>query len=244
MTDVTSAPNPKTGQMNSVPLAANVAPVIAPPSPGQNLDPASFAVNVAGVMEAITQPLFSYQAYPAAGPTAPLVFFQSQPSGSISQEDTNMQLAGQLPAPQKFLIHGIGIDFLSGNNAARFGAESANGNLNDFYAVMKRGLFTLTIGSKNYLQFTTMLFAPPRAHIGGMAAASDQTTPASALQTMVQIGYSEGDVFKPRPLLLEASQNFQATISYPGGASPAVPSADAAARIGVIFYGTLYRPAQ
>lgn len=243
MSDTATAMNPKTGQANSVPLPANVAPVVAPPSPGDMLDPAKFAVNVAGVMEAITQPLFSYQAYPAGGSAAPLSFFQSQPVGAITQEDTNMQLAGQLPAPQKFLIQGIGVDFLSGNTASRFGAQSANGNLNDFWAVMKRGLFTLTIGSKNYLQFTTMLFAPPRSHIGGNAAVSDETTPGAAMQSMVQIGYTEGDVFKPRPLLLEASQNFQATISYPGGAV-AIPSADAAARIGVIFYGTLYRPAQ
>ena len=241
MTDAITVQNPKTGAANSVPVPANVAPVV-PPSMDM-MDPSKFAVNVAGMMEAITQPLYSYQSYPSAGSASPLVFFQSQPVGTITAEDTNMQLAGQLPAPQKFLIQGIGVDYLSGLTAARFGAESANGMLNDFYQVMKRGLFTLTIGSKNYLNFTTMLFAPPRAHIGGMAAVADATTAGANLQSMVQIGYTEGDVFKPRPILIEASQNFQCSISYPGGAQ-AIPSADAAARIGVILYGTLYRPVQ
>lgn len=241
MADTKAVNNPHTGQTDQVPVPANVAPVMAP---GQDmLNPASYAVNVANVMEAITQPLFSYQAYPAAGSANPLQFFQSQPIGAITAEDTNMQLAGQLPAPQKFLIQGIGVDFISGNAVAKFGAEVANGNLNDFYAVMKRGLLTLTIGSKNYFVATSLLQLPVRAHIGGVAAVADQTTPAAALQTMIQAGYAEGDVFKPRPMLIEASQNFSVTISYPGGAV-AIPSGDAAARIGIWLYGTLYRPAQ
>jgi hypothetical protein len=240
MTDTVTVQNPK-GGTNTIPVPANCAAVV-PPSQDM-LDPAKFAVNVAGVMEAITQPLYSYQAYPAAGSANPLTFFQSQPVGTITAEDTNMQLAGQLPAPQKFLIQGIGVDFISGNAVAKFGAEVANGNLNDFYAVMKRGLLTLTIGSKNYLQMTSLLQLPPRSHINGGAAVADATTAAAALQTMIQFGFSDGDTFKPRPLLIEASQNFQVSIAYPGGAV-AIPSADAAARIGVILYGTLYRPAQ
>jgi hypothetical protein len=72
---------------------------------------------------------------------------------------------------------------------------------------------------------------------------ADATTPAAALQTMVQVGYADGPVFNPRPLLIPPSQNFSVTISFPAGAV-AIPSADAAARIGVQLYGTLYRPAQ
>lgn len=229
------------GGTQQVPIPANVGPV-CPPS-NDMMDPSKFAVNVAGMMEAITQPLFSYQAYPAAGTANPLQFFQSQPIGTITAEDTNMQLAGQLPAPQKFLIQGIGVDYLPGIAASRFGADSANGQLNDFYAIMRRGLLTLAIGSKNYLTFSTMLGLPVRSHIGGVAAVASQTTPAAALQTYVSVGYSDGDTFKPRPILIEASQNFSVTIAYPGGAV-AIPSADAAARIGVWLYGTLYRPVQ
>jgi len=221
---------------------ANCAPV-ASPSLDMMLDPAKFAVNVAGMMEAITQPLFSYQAYPAVGTAGSLTFFQQQPTGTVTEEDTNMQLAGQLPAPQKFLIQGISVDYISGNAVAKHGAQVANGNLNDYYAVMKRGLLKLQIGSKNYLTQTSMLQLPQRSHIGGVAAVADATTAAAALQTMIQAGWSEGEVFRPRPLLIEASQNFDVKIFYPGGAV-AIPSADAAARIGVTLWGTLYRPVQ
>jgi len=236
MVDKINAPD---GQPVAVP--ANVAPVWVP-TPDM-LNPDSYRVNVNGVMEAITQPLYSYQSYPAAGSANPFVFFQSQPIGTITAEDTNMQLAGQLPAPQSFLVQGVGIDLLGGSAAARVGATSANGLLNDFWAVMRRGVFVLTIGSKDYLQSGPLMQLPVRSHVNGVAAVADATTPAATLQTMIQVGYSDGPVFNPRPLLIPPSQNFKATISFPAGAV-ALPSADANCRIGVQLYGTLYRPAQ
>lgn len=240
MADVPTPTVPTTAGPVSVP--ANVGKVMAPAG-DMMADPAAYAVNVAGMMEAITQPLFSYQAYAAGGPTAPLQFFQQAVGGTVTVEDTNMQLAAQLPKPQKFLVQGIGVDFISGNAVAKFGAEVANGNLNDFYAVMKRGLLTLKIGSKEYFTLTSLLQLPVRAHIGGVAAVSDATTAGANLQTMIQAGWAEGDTFRPRPLLIEAGQNFGVTIEW-GAASPAIPSADAGARIGVVLYGTLYRSVQ
>lgn len=238
MTDAITVTTPK-GGTQQVPVPANVGTVCPPSS--DMLDPSRYAVNVEGMMEAITQPLYSYQSYPAAGSANPLQFFVTTAVGATTIEDTNMQLAGQLPAPQKFLVQGVGVDFISGNAVAKFGAETANGNLNDFYAVMKRGVLTFNIGSKIYQTFSTMIQLPVRAHIDGVAATADATT--ASLQTMVQAGWSCGEVFKPRPLLIEASQNFSVTISYPGGAV-AIPSGDTGARIGVWLYGTLYRPAQ
>lgn len=238
MTQVMKVQTPNGVQ--SVPVAANCVSVCPPQK--DMLTPGRFSVNTLEQMEAITQPLYNYQAYPAAG-VQNLVFFQNPVSGAVSPEDTNMQLAAQLPAPQKFLIQGIAVDYLSGTSASRFGAQSANGQLNDAFAILRRGLFTLTIGSKSYLQVSTLMALPPRAHIDGVAAVADATTAGANLQSMVQVGYSEGDVFKPTPLLLEAGQNFNVTLSWPGGVV-AIPSADAAARIGVWLYGTLYRPPQ
>src|ERR1700733_14719466 len=126
MADGSQVPNmivqagPGAGQQ--VPIPANVGAVAAPTT--DMLDPDSYAVNVFGVMEAITQPLYSYVSYPAAGSVQPLQFFNFVPGGAVTQEDTNMQLAAQLPAPQSFLIQGIGIDYLPGTASARFGAQS------------------------------------------------------------------------------------------------------------------------
>lgn len=229
------------GGQQSIPIPANCGPVYAPTT--DMMDPTKFAVNVQGMSEAVTQPLFSYQSYPAAGSATPLQFFQNTPVGTVTQEDTNMQLAGQLPAPQSFLIQGIGVDYLWGTASVRFGAQSANSALNDFYAIAKRGFLSLQIGSKVYLSMTSLLSLPVRSHVNGVFGAADATTAGAALQTLGSVGFADGPTFAMRPLLIPTSQNFQVTIAYPAGAA-AIPSADAAARIGVWLYGTLYRPAQ
>lgn len=224
-----------------IPVAANCVSVCPPKK--DMLTPGRFVVNDIDMMEAITQPLYDYQAYAAAGQTQ-LTFFQTPTgAGAVNLEGTNMQLAGQLPAPQKYLIQGIGVDFLSGNAAARFGAQSANSNFNDAWAVLRRGTLSLSIGSKEYLRVPNLMNLPVRAHMGGVLSASDQTTPGATMQYVATSGYADGDVFRPTPLLLEAGQNFNVQITWPSGVV-AIPSADATARIGVIFYGTLYRPPQ
>lgn len=224
----------------AAPLAANCVSVCAPSK--DMLRPGAYAVNDINKMEAITQPIYSYQAYPAAGSTS-LVFFQNPASGTVTREDTNMELAGQIPAPQKFLIQGIGIDYSPGLAPVTLGAASANSQTNDMYAIMRRGLFNLIIGSKTYATFAPLKFAPTRSWVRGDFGASNATTPAAALATKLDVARVEGDVWKPTPLLLEAGQNFRVELTWPGGAVP-IPSADAAARIGVILYGTLYRPPQ
>jgi hypothetical protein len=234
------------GVQYNVPVPANAVAVPAPSMDMMNPAwAAQFAVNVAGMTEAITQPFYSYQNYPAVGTAGTLQFFQSVPGNpaAVTAEDTNMQQPNIFPAPTSFLLQGIGVDFLPGFAASRFGAQSANGQLLDFYTVMSRGVLTLTIANKPYLQFSTMLGLPPRAHVNGVAATADASTAAAALQSMVQIGYSDGPVFSPRPLLIPSMQNFNITISYPLGAV-AVPSANATSRIGVWIYGTQYRPVQ
>jgi hypothetical protein len=209
-------------------------------------DPGKYKVNVPKTLEYINQPLYSYQLYPAAGAVT-LSFFQSPAGGTVTREFTNMELAAQLPSPQMFLIQGIGIDYLPGTTTGLpvLGprADANTGALNDFYTIMRAGVLTLSIGSKQYFQMAPMLALPPRAHMDGVAAAATNLTIGAATQTIMQIGFSTGPVFKPVPLLLESSQNFNVSINFPGGAI-ATPSTDALAKIGVILYGTLYRPAQ
>ena len=62
-----------------------------------------FNVNVQGLTEAIWQPKFDTLAYAAAGQTQ-LIFFRN-PVGSagVNEDDTNMNVAGTIAAPQQFL---------------------------------------------------------------------------------------------------------------------------------------------
>lgn len=223
-----------------VPAPANCV-MTCPPSKDM-LRPGQYVVNDLDKMEAITQPLYSYQSYPAAGANT-LVFFQTPASGTVTREDTNMELAGQLPAPQKFLVQGIGIDYLPGIAPVSLGAASVNSQANDMFAVLRRGYLEFIIGTKPYVQVSPMKILPPRSRIRMDGLASNASTAAAAQSILGTIGAVEGDVFRPAPLLLEASQNFRVQITWPIGLVP-IPSADANARIGVILYGTLYRSPQ
>lgn len=229
-------------QAPGMPAPANCVRV-CPPSSDMWANPGQFSVNMTPTMEAISQPLYSYQSYPAAGAST-FSFFQTSATGLVTVEDTNMLVPSQLPAPQKFLIQGIGIDFLSGL-APILGprVDAAISQANDFWAVLRRGAFNLTVGAKPYLDMAPLMSLPTRAHMMQSGAMASSTTPAAALQVLMSGAWSEGDVFKPIPVLLEAGQNFKCTIAFPGGAV-ALPSADAAARIGVTLYGTLYRSPQ
>jgi len=227
----------------NIPAPANVT-VTCAPSAKNWVEPGKYVVNDMTKMEAISQPLYSYVSYPAAG-TSVLNFFQLlQGSPGTNAEQTNMQAQGALPAPQKFLVQGIGIDYLPGTSPVQGPrADSAQSQANDLWAILRRGVFTLQIGTKNYLQLGPLMQLPVRAHINGALAASTNLTTGAATQTLATYAFSDGDVFKPIPLLLEASQNFICQIAFPGGAV-AIPSADNAALIGVQLYGTQYRPPQ
>lgn len=208
--------------------------------------PGQYVVQDLDKMEAISQPLYAYQTYPTAGANT-LAFFQNPASGTTTREDTNMELAGQLPVPQAFLIEGIGIDFLSGTTSAPpviFGTQAATGQANDMFGVLRRGNLNLIIGSKNYLQISPLMALPPRSHFGANFGASDGGANAATNQQLrMNVGFAQGPVYRNNPLLIQSGQNFRVEINFPGGAV-ALPSGDALARIGVILYGTLYRPPQ
>lgn len=210
------------------------------------LRPGQYVVQDIDKMEAITQPLYSYQLYPAAG-AVQLSFFNVAATGALTLQDTNMQLPGQLPAPQRFLIEGIGIDWLSGLTAAApviFGAQAATGQANDMFAVLRQGVLSLDIGSKNYLRMSPLLSLPPRSALTADFGAADAGANAVVNQQLrMNLAHVNGPVFRVNPMLIDPGMNFQVNINFPGGAI-AVPSTDALARIGVILYGTLYRPAQ
>lgn len=232
------------GGANQVAAPANIV-LQCPPLADRNarmIRPGQYAVTDMEKMEASTQQLYSFQTYAAAGQTS-LVFFQN-PYGAagVTLADTNMQSAGMLPAPQKFLVQGIGVRFISGLAASTLGAASADNALNDTNAILRTGILSMEISSKNYLTVTPLAELPCRAYTAGMAGLSNATTPAASLASNVNLAWVRGDVFRPNPLLLESTMNFRVTITWP--VAVPVPSTNAASRLGVYLYGTLYRPPQ
>lgn len=236
--------NQTTGETASVAAPANII-LQCPPLSDRNarmVRPGQYQVTDMDKMEASTQVLYSFVTYPAGGSSA-LTFFQN-PYGAqgITLADTNMQSAGMLPSPQKFLVQGLGVRFISGLAASTLGAASADNALNDTNAILRTGIVTLDISSKNYFTTTPLAELPCRAYTAGMAGLSNATTPAAGLASAVQLAWVNGDVFRPNPLLLESTMNFRVTVTWP--TLIPVPSTNATSRLGIYLYGTLYRPPQ
>lgn len=203
----------------------------------QQLD--QFNVNRAGQIEGIRQSLYDFQPYAVGGQTS-LTFFQV-PAGQSGKtlEDTNMEVAGSLPSPKRFLVESIELHFFPLNPVSQTGAVSAL-NLKDVYAVSKSGWLNLFIGSKSYLTEAPLGRFPPSNGIAAVEAISDTTSPAAARVTVIDYARFGGMPYRvDPPILLVPTQNFNITVNW----ATAVPIT-VAARIGCVMKGILYRNSQ
>lgn len=213
--------------MNSVPSIADLE---------------KYAVNRSGQYEVIGSSLYDFTSYAAAGQTE-LNFFQTpQGQGGKTFADTNMEAAGTLPAPKKFLVTAIEVNFWPGVTPGTFGAQAAAGLINDVWTVAKSGYVEFYIGSKNYVQEGPLGAFPAMNGLVVQAALADQTTAAAASQSMIQYANMGGKPYNlASPVSLESNQNFRVSLKWPTAVS--LPSAQNA-RIGVRLRGYLYRLSQ
>ena len=209
-----------------------------------------YAVNVPGMMEQISQPLYDIQLYPAAGATS-LTFFQTPVGGQLggatrTLADTNMRAAGALPQPQQFLLQALQIEWYPGQTAAPYqylGVASATGQVEDFVGVFNgKGWLEILIGSKTYLDLGPLIKFPPRSAVGLDAAASNASIAAASQSLQIVNTFSRGPLWHVNPMLIPPMQNFSVTLNWP--TAVALGSTDALARIGVTLWGMLFRPIQ
>ena len=168
--------------------------------------------------------------------------------GGKTLSDTNMSLAGQLPANQEFLVQSIEVMFwpsvpvVAAANPSAFGAQAVAAGVNDVAIVARTGNLTFTIGSKPYLQEAPLGRFPPKTHLQINAALSDVSTAAGNLQSRIAYAYSVGRPYliTPVDLNLVSTQNFQVTLNWPEG----VQAITNPGRIGIILDGLLYRRSQ
>lgn len=226
-------------------------------------DLAKYQVNRPGQSEVIRQTLYDTVVYATAGATSISLF--SSPIGQglsaspgnanavKNLSDTNMLLAGQLPAAQQFLIEAVEVDFTPGSSATAntfalvnpivFAAAAAAGTVwaasSDVNAISQTGALTLVIGSKNYVQDAPLKKFPPSTHLDVSAAVA--TTSATVGQTLVSMARAEGKPYNIAPLTLISSQNFSVTCTWP--VVVATPSGfNGALRVNLVGY--LYRNSQ
>ncbi len=202
-----------------------------------------YNVNRPGMVEANRASLYDTLAYAQAGQTQ-LQFFQT-PKGQNGKTfaDTNMTIAGSLPAPQSFLIETVELYFYP--NALPSIESAANtpivtNFINDTYKFWKQGSWLeLYIGSKAYLDEAPIQKFPPRCGLSGFAGYSDA---ASTALTSTQTGYASngGPVYElDPPILLVPTQNFNITLNW-----PTAVALSAAGTVACQLGGILYRNSQ
>lgn len=218
-------------------------------------------------VEVIRQSFYDSLLYPTAG-SVNLRFFQNPIGQGLSVApgnannpktlaDTNMEGAGQLPAPQGFWNHSVEIDVLPGsvNTANTFTpqtyASSAAapaaatgivqvGAVNDVAAIVNSGALVYTIGEKPYLKEAPLSRFPAKARreIDAAFAGNSATTANFGAAMLRAAG---------RPYLLDpglaimTSQNFNVQLQWP--VVVATPSGFNA-RVQVILDGWLFRGVQ
>ncbi len=227
----------------------------------------AYGVNRPGTAEVIGQSLYDLQLYPTAGATQ-FTFFalpigqglSSSPgnAGNVKTlADTNMEGAGQLPAPKSQLITSIEVCFQAGSvsTANTFTPQHpydfvaaptdtallSGGAVNDWSAVMENAALTLFIGSKAYLTEAKLSRFVPKGQSsveGSALATNSASTGALGIARMRSVG---APFAIDPPILLTPNQNFAVYITFP--VAIATPSGFNG-RIGVFMDGYLYRNSQ
>lgn len=211
-----------------------------------------YSVNRAGEYEGIRQTLYDFQSYPNAGATQ-LSFFQV-PIGQSGKtdDDTNLELAGQLPAPKHFLVQSIEVYFFPGDASVTVDNNDADDNLtapnftNDVQAVQESGFLDFFIGSKTYLREAPIGRFPPKTCLKPEFAAAIQYNEGTASDSTRALSMDYA-TFGGRPyfvdpwVLITPTQNFNVRLQWASAVS--LPSGTDG-RIGIVLDGILYRLSQ
>lgn len=186
-------------------------------------------VNVRGLSGAIWNPLYDFQTYDAAGVASQRFFSVPAGQGGKTEVDTNMELSGQIPKGQRFLITGIEVAFYPG---VSINAAAASDYADDVKTVYETGALTLNIGSKEFAFQGPLIKFPPSSRL---EVDSSTTVATDAYVFAAPVGRE----FATVNMELVSNQNFSVILT----GLPALPSTTDG-RVGVSLNGYLYRNAQ
>lgn len=184
----------------------------------QELQQLSTFVN--GPLEFTRASLYDTLAYAQAGQTQ-LTFFQTPAgSGTKTQVDTNMSVAGMLPNPTAFLVQSAQLYFFPGTALVPAPAVGAPGTfsefVNDVYKFYRYGGYLkLTIGVKDYIVDAPLMKFPPRSGLSGFAAGTDTTTAGAGQNSKVAYASCGGPVFDVNPpIFIGPTVNFSVSLNW------------------------------
>lgn len=201
----------------------------------------SYGIFTPNDVVAVRQPLYDRLNYSVAGVTGNLRFFQAQlgqgvttaiagAGGVKTLDDTNMELAGQLPAGRAFLATSIEIiiepgsvtaanawspldpAFLTNASAANISNVPALAGLNDLNRLGISGWLQFVIGQGQYLTSSRLDSFPPKSYICPDAAVTGDGNLGFA---GVALARAVGKPFYINPpILLMPSVNFVVTLNW------------------------------
>lgn len=191
-----------------------------------------FGVNLAQAVEQLDWSLYDSIQYLQAGQSI-ITFFQEPIGGPSGKgfELTNMELNGQIPKGQQFLVEGICVEFVPAGDItqAQYSSFAA-----DSEKIMNSGYLEFKIGSKLYKQHGPLGIFPQQYGLTGWADADAIVGP-----TANAYGVNRGPVHMIIPLTLTSNQNFRVDLKWDTAISI---SADALIRVRLV--GRLFRNAQ
>lgn len=184
------------------------------------------------IRDVIAEPRYDTVGVPAAGTTG-LTFYAiplgqgatSFGAGTKTYADTNMELAGQLPNPYTFTCLGFRLAFPWNLAPA------------DLQLIINGAVFALFIGAKPFLR------VPARTIPSGNGPFFSGSVAAAATAAFCTSGWPHmGNAFAigKKPLVLTPTENFQVTLTWPGGAQ----AISALTPITIYLDGLLRRGAQ
>ncbi|MCU1284478.1 MAG: hypothetical protein JWO13_828 [Acidobacteriales bacterium] len=192
---------------------------------------------IANIQDVLNQPV--YDSFTVAANTAfpKTTLFQSPISGTRTLAQTNMQLAGQLPAPQRLVVRAIKL--IVANNTT----------LTDLVNILENVSVVFTVGKKPWFEGPAILLT---AGCGAqmVSAAQVGTAPAG---TAVAFSTSNGSVDQraaftlSQPVVIEAGETFSVTLQAETGFSTQANTTNppgVGTTVRVVLDGELYRGVQ
>lgn len=188
--------------------------------------------------EGIRNALYDTVVYPAAGTNQLTCFAIKQGDGttwsgggSKTFSDTNMQLGGQLPADQRFLMESIEVGFwpcqptVANFFPADFGTAVTATWINDQWVFRQSGNLELKIASKSYLNEAPMAVFPSKTVFEITGALSDSSTPITHAWSAALYANQKGRpyIMHPYAIGLDWGEAFQVQLNWPEG-KQAMPS--------------------
>lgn len=198
----------------------------------------AYNTQFAGQLETVGWQWWDTQTYVSGTTTQLINFFATQ---RATVDLSNMEIAGQLAAPKAFLLRAIRFFVKQRPSTISPVTSPQTGNFDNIAQLINTGVFTFTIGNKQYAQNALWTLTAGGGASGAMASANSGVASANFHD------YAQSGIADPRavytlskPLFIPPQMNFNAAVTWPA----AITLAGGNTTVCFLLDGDLLRPVQ